>query len=1617
MALLVALLIAGCGGGGGGSSTTDDTATPGVIVEAVLAAPTDLSAKAGDSSAIISFSVADPAAVSAFLTECAVGQTAPVRLTTPSHGTDTEQASLSLTNDQTYTCTVTALSATTASQPSTPVKVTPSGSTPASVPEAPRDVSATAGDRSATISFTAPLSDNGSAIENYTATCSGGDVNRYSTATASPITVPLGNDPSYDCSVVATNGIGDGPPSSSVKVTPVAATPASPNAPSAVSGVSARGGNQSISVSFTAPADAGAGATYQATCTAKGVAVSNESSASPVTVGVLENGTAHSCTVTTIIAGLRSSESASATATPFTTPNAPTTVSAVAGDTSATVSFGAPDKDGGSPISRYLIDCSPGSSSAQSVAPGSAIVGGLVNDTLYTCTVKAHNDAGDGPAAATTVTPSRSQAAAPVAGETAPLAPTATEIVAGNGSATINFVPSASGSVAAYYIATCSADQQADAHASGTTLSLTVTKLTNNVNYGCTVVAHNTVDSSPSNKLYATPAAGVPDRPTSVSGEPRDQSARISFTPGNDNGSPVRSYAAYCGDTLPAYGSSSPIDVTGLVNGTLYSCYVTATSDAGTSPDSDTVPVKPRTVPGQVTSVQAAVGDGKLTLGFTKTSDTGGADIDHYDGKCSLGTSNPSTVQIGAAGTSIVIPNLTNGSTYTCWVVAHNTAGDSGYSTITQIPNGSAPTAPAPDSIATTIDNGTLTFTLPSSSGNSADTTTSVSCKNDDTAAVSPGTSAGNGTYVVSDLTNSSSYTCTITVTNSAGSTSTVVKKVPNASKPTAPTGVGATTGNAQLTLRFTPPTANLGDVLYTATCLINNKAAGNGSTGSTSPQTVTALTNGQAYSCYVTATNSKGSSDSMLTIGIPNAGTPNSPTLTSIGVADRQLALYFTSNNNLSDVAYQGFCSTAGSATVFTTVLQTSTDALIVPGLTNGTTYGCYVTATNNVGSSKTGTSYKEPNASLPQPPDVAVSTTPADGQLTFVFSKPTNTSDVTYGAVCQRDAGPPVSNVVVTKGATTITVVAKQLTNDAEYTCYGTATNSVGTAMGGANKGTPYTTSAPGTPSTPAASVGDYQITLTYTAGSEGHLATTYAATCTPVGSSTGVTKAGSTTTATVTGLTSAISYTCTVSATNAKGTTTSLASSVVQPTGVPASPAGAAALSGNASATVSFTAGATGGYAITQYTASCTPAAGGTPVPVNGTSSPITVTGLTNGTLYTCSVKATNSKGTGPASTSAPVIPATKPGTVQNLGVTALDGQAMFTFDAPASNGGAAISSYAATCTSTTDASDSKTINQLSTPIYVTGLTNGKSYSCSAKASNAAGTGPSAIYGSNVTPSIVPLPPLTATALAQKSQITLTYSAPANNATIASYTATCTAAGSSSPVVRTGVSPGSLVFTGLSNETTYDCTVYATNSSGIAGPEYSPHLSVAMPTAPGVPTVTSATPGNTYADIEFTAPSSNGGDAISSYTVNCQGVEKSTAASPFRFTGLTNNQTASCSVKATNGIGSSPSSAAMQVTPGRPATPEAPTYSPTSGKIVADVRIESVASSAVNGGGTLQTAWLTCGNGNTTAPFATSGTAMTAHLSLTVSSGSYLCSLKVTNSLGVSSLSSALTSVPSL
>jgi trimeric autotransporter adhesin len=168
-------------------------------------------------------------------------------------------------------------------------------------------------------------------------------------------------------------------------------------------------------------------------------------------------------------------------------------------------------------------------------------------------------------------------------------------------------------------------------------------------------------------------------------------------------------------------------------------------------------------------------------------------------------------------------------------------------------------------------------------------------------------------------------------------------------------------------------------------------------------------------------------------------------------------------------------------------------------------------------------------------------------------------------------------------------------------------------------------------------------------------------------------------------------------------------------------------------------------------------------------------------------------------------------------------------------------------------------------------------------------------------------------------------LSWTVPSSNggSAITDYVVQYSLAGSNNWVTFSdGVSTGTnTTVTGLTSSTNYDYRVAAINGVGTGA--YSTVVSKATSaaaTVPGAPTNVVATAGDAQASVAFTAPASNGGSAITGYTVTAStGQTASGSTSPIVVTGLTNGTSVTFTVVATNSVGNSSASAASNsVTP---------------------------------------------------------------------------------------------------
>lgn len=946
----------------------------------------------------------------------------------------------------------------------------------------------------------------------------------------------------------------------------------------------------------------------------------------------------------------------------------------------------------------------------------------------------------------------------------------------------------------------------------------------------------------------------VPSAPTSPVATAGNGQVSVVFTaPGNTGGASITSYTVTASPGgATGTGSSSPIVVTGLTNGTAYTFTVTATNSVGTSSASNAT----NSVTPQATQTITFTNPGAQNYGTTPTF--------------SATTTSSLAVTFTSATTGVctitsggVITFVTAG---TCTINADQ-AGNAAYLAATRVSrsftvNAVVPAAPTIGTATAGDTQATITFTTPTSNGGASITGYTVTSN--------PGgiTGTGSGSPItVTGLTNGVAYTFTVTATNSTGtgSASAATNSItPAATQTITFTNPGAqnfgttptlsATSDSGLTPTFTSSTTGvctittLGVLTFvsTGTCTVGASQAGNSS--------------------YLAATPVSRS----FTV---NAVAPGAPTIGTVTAGDTQAIVTFTppaSNGGTTITVYTVTANPGG-------ITATGTGSPItITGLTNGVNYTFTVTATTTAGTGSASSASGSVSPAANQSITFADPGTQNFGAIPSLSASASSGLPVSFASstpgVCSVNGSGVVA--LVTIGTCTITV---SQAGNASYLPASSVSHSFSVAA-----------VVPAAPTIGTATAGNGQASVTFSApGFSGGVAITgYTVTASPGGA----TASGTASPIVVTGLTNGTAYTFVVTATNSVGTgTASAASNSITPIAtqtITFVDPGTQSL-GTAP---TFTATSSSGLTVTftsTTTSVCTITSGGV------------VTFLTSGTCTIEASQAGNSayQAAPSISRSFSVVPVV-PGAPSIGVVTANNGQATVAFTAPSATGSSAITSYTVTANP-----GGITATGSGSPIVVTGLTDGVAYTFTVTATSSAGTGASSGGSSPVTPKT-------------SQTITFADPGAQNLGTTPTFSATTTSglpvSFSSSTVSVCIVSSGGVV-TLLSSGT---CTIEASqagNGTYQAATGVVRSFSV-VPVVPGAPTIGLVTANDGQAVVAFTAPSTTGGAAITGYVVtsNPGSITATGSSSPITVTGLTDGVTYTFTVTAINSAGTGTASA---------------------------------------------------------------------------------------------------------
>ncbi len=901
--------------------------------------------------------------------------------------------------------------------------------TPRTVPSKPSP-SLIPADQKITASWTAP-DDGGSDITGYTVRYKKTNDTNWTTSSSQTGTSydigSLTNGTEYEVQVQATNVAGGSGYSDSTKATP-RTVPSKPAAPTLT------GGDQKLSVSWTAPNNGGSAITgytvrHRATDTENWTTSSSQTGLS-YEIADLTNGTEYEVQVQATNAAGDSGYSDSAEAKPKTAPSKPTPA-LTPGDQKLTATW-SPPSNGGPAIIFYKVRHRAAGTDdwTESAELGESTrtyeIGSLTNGTEYEVQVNAMNRVGwggysDSAKATPCSVPSKAS-------------PTLT---AGNAKLTVSWSAPSNGGcdISGYKVRHRKTEigvnvknpwTTSSALGSSTT-SYEIGSLANGIDYDVEVQAINSMGSSGWSDTTVGKPYTKPDKPSPTL-TPADQKLTVLWSSPFDGGSNITGYTVRhrVKDTTNWTTSSSQTgnsyEIGSLTNGTEYEIQVQATNAAGDSGYSDSVTAKPCTVPSKPAAPTLTAGNAKLTVSWSAPSN-GSCDITGYTVRHRVKDTTNWTTSSSQTGLSYEIADLTNGTEYEVQVQATNAAGDSGYSDSVKATPRTVPSKPAAPTLTAADKKLTAAWTAPADGGSAI---TGYKVRHRETSDTDPNpntwtTSSALGTsslsYDISSLTNGTEYEVQVQATNAAGdsgySDSAKAKPRTAPSKPAAPT---LTLAVEKLTATWTAPD-NGGSAItaykvrHRISDVTNSPWTTSSALGtSTLSYEITDLTNAVEYDVQVQATNIAGDSGwSDSAEGTPRT-VPSKPS-PSLTPADKKLTVTWSAPSNGGSVItgykvrHRETSDTDPNPNTWTTSSSQTTRSYEISSLTNGTEYEVQVQATNAAGDSGYSDSVKATPRTVPSKP-AAPTLASGDKKLTVTWTAPSNGgSAITGYKVRHRD------------------------------------------------------------------------------------------------------------------------------------------------------------------------------------------------------------------------------------------------------------------------------------------------------------------------------------------------------------------------------------------------------------------------------------------------------------------------------------------------------------------------------------------------------------------------------------------------------------------------------------
>jgi titin len=1074
------------------------------------------------------------------------------------------------------------------------------------------------------------------------------------------------------------------------------------------------------------------------------------------------------------------------------------------------------------------------------------VITGLNNGTSYTVSLRAVNAAGQGAASNTLAAVSLPQ--------TIPEVPVINTLTYGDQSFVVSYTaPYNGGSAITKYQYTLDDSTYVDVSANSN--PFTVSGLTNGTSYNIKMRAVNAIGTSASSALSGpVEPKRVPDAPTITSAIYSNQGGTISFsTPEYNGGSPITGYSYSLNGAASISISSSPIELSGLTNGTTYSITVKAINIVGSSSASSSSSFVPKTIPSIPIISSATVSDKQVSLAITQTSN-GGSAITGY--KYALDGSDV-YVTVGST-TPIVITELNNGQSYSVIVKAINEVGETSDSSSVSFTPKTIPDAPTINSVSIGDRSASITFSPPIYDGDSAITGYKLSVNG----GVYNSVGLISSPYDISGLTNGSAYTFALKATNIMGdsSASNISDSVVPHTVPDSP-HVTVVDGDQSVSIIYTQGASTGGSDILSYTYVFGDDEPVTLSTSGTITKSVTI---GQTYSFSIYATNDAGNSSNAVAT-ILGKSVPDAPTITSVTPGNQILTIAFT-NGSANSSSITGYKYKLDSGSYQTTSLVGSD--IVITGLTENTSYSVVIVALNAIGQSPDSNTESATPYTNPQAPTItSISTGNSTATINY-SSGSSNSSSITSHKYSLNNGA------YVTLPDLSGSFVLTDLSNGFLYSMKMKSTNAAGDSSdSSSNTFMPYTNPLP--PTISSVTIGNESADIFIKPGFFNGSAITGYKYCITGGDFDGTTFTYTAQVASpinITGLANGVGYTVKLKAVNAAGDSAESNSSVEFMTYVtqssPNAPILQSAVAGDRSVQINFVDDVNPGSAIVGYKYSLN---GGAYTWALQTESPLIIDKLVNGTTYTLFLKAVNSSGPSAASASSLTFtPSATPTTPTILRAT--PGNQSVSLKIGLSDGkGSSILGYYYQLNGTGSFIAADISGDI---ITISGLTNGTSYTAVIKSQNSQGDSEPSSPSEEFIPFGAPSPPTITSILPGDRLLEVHFTqGDGNGANILRYSYSTTTDGTSSSYLATEEINSPIYITGLNNGSTYTVNMKTETDYGIsaASTESSPVVPYGTPEPPVITKVT-ITDGS--ANIFF-VEGNNNGNTISDYLYSIDGI----------------------------------------------------------------------------------------------------------------------------------------------